>query len=256
MPLGQRQAKVVVGSGWWSAGIRSKWNKGDDLTRSPAFFALWHRQVLKSLDPSVILVTDSSSPNKPEWQRFDRVRWLELDRNYGHANDIRIGLSKTKFAGHTRAELMGALYALCCDADYFVYVEQDCLLKGEDFLAQAIGDQEFDFFCGQRTVGGRSFDGGIAAPMLQESVLVMNRRGIENFLSRIIAVPYSDGDLSPEVRIEKELVPYGLLQVPYGRSRPIDFCRSHFYVQHLTREELLGFLQAERLTFSDWFAAS
>ena len=50
-------------------------------------------------------------------------------------------------------------------------------------------------------------------------------------------------------------MPYGLLQVPYGRSRPIDFGRSHFYVQHLTREELLGFLEAERLTFSDWFAA-
>ena len=174
----RRQAKVIVGSGWWSSGSRSQWNKGDDLTRSPAFFALWHHQVLKSLDPSLILVTDSNSPNKPEWQRFDRVRWLELDKNYGHANDIRVGLSRTKYSGATRAQLTGALYALCCDADYYVYVEQDCLLKGEDFLTQAIGDEEFDFFCGQRAVGGRSFDGGIAASMLQESVMVMNRRGI------------------------------------------------------------------------------
>jgi hypothetical protein len=31
-------SKIVVGSGWWSAGVRSPWAIGDDATRSAAFF--------------------------------------------------------------------------------------------------------------------------------------------------------------------------------------------------------------------------
>ena len=38
------------------------------------------------------------------------------------------------------------------------------------------------------------------------------------------------------------LPPYGFIRIPYGRSRPIDFDRSHFYAQHLDDEELARFL--------------
>jgi hypothetical protein len=247
------QPKVVVGSGWWSAGVRSQWNIGDDLIRSTAFFALWHRQVMKSLNPTMILVTDSNSPNKPDWRKFDRVQWIELDKNYGHSNDIRVGLSKTKFSGTNRSKIMGASFALCCDADYFVYVEQDCLLRGDDFLKAAIGDRDFDFFCGQRTDGGIGLHGGVAAPMLQNSVLIMGRRGIEKYISKMIAAPETDGELSSELKMERDMAPYGTLQVPYGRSRPIDFSRSHFYAQHFTLDELVAFLEVEQLKFAEWF---
>jgi hypothetical protein len=251
-----REPKVVVGSGWWSSGVRTQWNIGDDLIRSSAFFALWYRQVMKSLNPTMILVTDSNSPIKPDWRRFERVQWLELDKNYGHPNDIRVGLSKTKFAGSKRSEIMSAAFALCCDADYFVYVEQDCLLRGTDFLKTAIGEQDFDFFCGERTEGGMGLHGGIAAPMLQNSVLVMKRTGIERYISKTIASPLTDGEMSPEVKIERDMAPYGTLLVPYGRSRPIDFSRSHFYAQHFTRDELVAFSEAEQLKFADWFPSA
>jgi hypothetical protein len=239
--------KIVVGSGWWSSGVRSQWNIGDDLIRSSAFFALWYRQVMKSLNPNMIFVTDSNSPIKPDRQKFERVQWIELDKNYGHANDIRVGLSKTKFAGSSRSKIMGASFALCCDADYFVYVEQDCLLRGDNFLKMSIGEQDFDFFCGQRTEGGRGLQGAVAAPMLQTSVLVMKRTGMERYISKMIAAPENDGELSPEMKMERDMTPYGTLLVPYGRSRPIDFNRSHFYAQHMTRDELMAFLEAEHL---------
>jgi hypothetical protein len=245
--------KIVVGSGWWSADVRSQWNIGDDLIRSSDFFRLWYRQVMKSLNPTLILVTDSNSPKKPDWRKFERVQWIVLDENYGHSNDIRVGLSKTKFSGISRSRIMGALFALCCDADYFVYVEQDCLLRGEDFLKTSIGDRDFDFFCGQRTEGGRGLHGGVAAPMLQNSVLIMKRRGMERYIANMIAAPETDGELSSEVKMERGMAPYGILQVPYGRSRPIDFSRSHFYAQHLTRDELVAFLEVEHLKFADWF---
>lgn len=254
-PVAAATPKIVVGSGWWSAGVRSQWNIGDDLTRSSVFFALWHRQVMKALRPNAIVVTDSHSPIKPDWRNFDRVTWIELDQNYGHANDLRVGAINTKFSGWSRSVMSGAMYALCCDADYFVYVEQDCLLKGENFLEESLGTREFDFFCGGRTEGGRGLqENTVAAPMLQQSVMVVKRSGLRKFITSLMAAPETDGELPPEVKMERDMAPYGTLLVPYGRSRPIEFSRSHFYAQHLTRDELNAFLESENLQFDDWFS--
>src|SRR5262245_1702090 len=95
--------KVVVGAGWWCSGRRGRWSLGDDLTRTPEFFALWHHQVIKALDPCAIFVTDSRSPIKPRFDRFSRVTSVETDQNYGHPNDIRVGDIKTKYSGANRA---------------------------------------------------------------------------------------------------------------------------------------------------------
>ena len=54
--------------------------------------------------------------------------------------------------------------------------------------------------------------------------------------------PCTDGELSPEMIMHNRLAPVGFLRVPYGRSRPIDFERSHFYAQHLDDDELQRFL--------------
>jgi len=245
--------KIVVGTGWWCSGGRTSWMIGDDLTRSPEFFALWYRQVMKSLNPLTVFVTDSHSPKKPPFDRFDRVAWVELDRNYGHAIDIRTGNSKAKLSGFTRSVLLGASFALSCDADFYIYVEQDCLLRGENLLAEAIGDQEFDFFCGQRTQGGRGIENRIAAPMLQQSLMIVKGNGLERFITNLLVARETDGELSPEVKMERDFKPFGQVLIPYGRSRPIEFSRSHFYAQHLTKEELGQFLAAEGLRFGDWF---
>jgi len=158
-----RFGKIVVGSGWWSPTLRSPWSVGDDVIRSVDFFALWHRQVMRYLDPAAILVTDSASPNRPNFAAFARVQAVALDRNYGHANDLRVGGNPTKYSGFTRSVLLGALYALCCDADTYVYVEQDCLIYGRDFLSAAIGGGESDFYCGGPPENARTFHGGEAA---------------------------------------------------------------------------------------------
>ena len=54
--------------------------------------------------------------------------------------------------------------------------------------------------------------------------------------------------------MERDMAPHGILLAPYGRSRPIEFSRSHFYAQHLTRDELNAFLESENLQFDDWFS--
>ena len=240
--------KVVVGSGWWCDGASSAWRIGSPATRSPAFFDLWLRQVHRCLQPHRIVVTDSASPIKPDDRSDPSLVWIELDRNYGHSNDIRIGRIKTKFSGFTRSVMTGAMYALCCDADFYVYVEQDCLLVGENLLAKAIGDASEEILLGARTESGVGINGAVAAPMLQQSLIVVRRAALERFIEGLIGSPWSDGEVSPEEIMTRRLAPIGLLRIPFGRSRPIDFGRTHFYAQHLTEQELSQALQLLQTT--------
>ena len=163
MDGGSSPSKVVVGSGWWSDGTARSYHIGHSTTRTPEFFDLWYRQVERCLAPARIVVTDSRSPLKPAYAACSNVVWIELDRNYGHANDIREGRIDTKYSGFTRSVLSGAMYALCCDADCYVYVEQDCLLKGERLLEHAIGDSTCDILVGQATRYGRGLGGATSA---------------------------------------------------------------------------------------------
>ena len=229
--------KIVVGSGWWCAEKPHQWILGSELAPSVRFFDLWYRQVRQCLRPARIVVTDSASPIKPDLAGKE-LSWIELDRNYGHPNDVRVGLVRTKYSGFTRSVINGAMYALCCDADYFVYVEQDCLLRGEDFLERALAGSDEDILLGAPTENGKGLNGNIAAPMVQQSLMIVRRAGLERFITGILDATWTDGEVSPEETMRIKLVPFGYVGVPYGRSRPIDFTRGHFYAQHMSDDEL------------------
>ncbi len=241
--------KIVVGSGWWCDATPHDWAIGSPATRCATFFDLWYKQVSRCLHPDRIVITDSASPLKPDFNSYKGVQWVELDRNYGHSNDIRVGRIQTKYSGFTRSVIGGAMHALCCDADVYVYVEQDCLVFGENFLAQAIGDSTADILLGAPTENGKGLYGGSAAPMVQQSLIIVRRSALERFLIELLGVPKSDGEVSPEETMRERLNPFDFLQVPYGRSRPIDFNRSHFYAQHLDDEEYARF--REKIEFTE-----
>lgn len=247
--LGGRRAsataaeKIIVGSGWWYDGKKHDWALGSAVTRTPAFFRLWLRQVAHCLGPDRIVVTDSASPIKPDCRGYP-VQWIELDRNYGHANDLRTGLVQTKYSGFTRSVMNGAMYAVCCDADYYVYVEQDCLLKGDNFLAHAVAGSSEDILLGAPTENGKGLGGAVAASMLQQSLIIVRRAGLERFVEGLLRAPWSDGECPPEEIMRRRLHPFGYVGVPYGRSRPIDFARPHFYAQHLDDDELARFVRS------------
>ena len=243
-----QKPKVVVGSGWWCDGKESEWSIGAASTNTIEFFYLWYAQVLKCLSPHSIVITDSHSPLKPDYQSLDLIQWIELDHNYGHANDIRSGKINTKYSGFTRSVISGCVYALSCDADYYVYVEQDCLLKGGNFLKQAIGTSTEDILIGAATEGGKGLHGNPAAAMKQQSLMIVKRSGMERFLTGLLQASWSDGEVSPEVTMERQLQPLGTVQTPYGRSRPIDFSNSHFYAQHLSEDELDKFIEVADLS--------
>jgi len=237
-----RLGKVVIGSGWWCGERPHDWAIGSPATRTVEFFELWYRQLVRCLEPDRIVVTDSASPIKPSDRSRPLLHWIELDRNYGHANDIRVGRIATKYSGFTRSVISGAMHALCCDADFYVYVEQDCLLRGEDFLSHAIGNTSADILLGPPTENGKGLGGAVAAGMLQQSLIIVRRNGLERFLIGLLNSPWTDGEVSPEETMRRQLTPFDFIQLPYGRSRPIDFTRRHFYAQQLGEDELCRFL--------------
>ena len=120
-----------------------------------------------------------------------------------------------------------------------------CLVRGENFLQHAIGDSDAEIFLGDRTQGGRGIEGKSAAPMYQQSCIIVRKSGLERFICGTLSGPESDGEKSPEVKMQRDLRPWEVLRVPYGRSRPIDFNRTHFYAQHFQRAELMQFLRVE-----------
>jgi hypothetical protein len=240
--------KLIVGSGWWCDNRPHDWTIGASITQSVGFFKLWYQQVMQCLNPYSIVVTDSASPERPDYRSFRNVHWIELDRNYGQPNDIRTGRIRTKYSGFTRAVINGAMYALCCDADFYVFVEQDCLLYGSDFLNRAVANSRDDILLGRPTERGKGLNGSIAAPMLQNALMIVRRTGIERFIDAMLGAPWTDGEVSPEETMKRRISPYGLIGIPFGRSRPIDFKEPTFYVHHVDDNELARFL---KLTKSD-----
>lgn len=228
---------VVVGSGWWCADSPPRWSIGSLRAKKVEFFDIWYGQVMRSIAPNQIFVTDSASPVKPNISRFANVTWSELDRNYGHAADIASGQIKTKYCGFTRSVLLGAMYALCCDAEWYVYVEQDCLLFGRDIIERAVDGRSGDIFLGQRTAGGIGLSGGPAADMYQQSLMIFRRSGIPRLINGVLSAPWTDGEVSPEETMRLKLEPFETIAIGYGRSRPINFDDDHLYVQHLNEGE-------------------
>jgi hypothetical protein len=239
--------KIIVGSGWWCAESQHEWAIGTPMARDARFFPIWLTLVRRYLAPSKIVIVDSASPIKPDVALAEGVEWVELDRNYGHSNDIRTGKIITKHSGFMRSMILSACFALTCDADYFVYVEQDCVVHGHGLLKAAVDNAEHPIIIGHPTSGGIGIN-GLAAPMLQQSFVVVARAGLERFISSLIVAPESDGDLPPEEKFSRHLAPFSLLGIPYGRSRPIDFNAQHFYAQHLTDIELDKLLTLEGLS--------
>jgi hypothetical protein len=249
---GRPRLKIVVGSGWWCDGTRSPWLIGDQITKTPEFFRLWLYLVRRYIEPDQIVIIDSRSPLKPSEYLRNDLTWIELDRNYGHSNDIRTGRVVTKFAGNTRAQILGAMFALCNDADIFCYVEQDCIIRGRNIIDQALAGRQPGIVVGGPPINAIGLNGGRAAGFHQEAIVIVGRNSLQRFIVGRMRGPETDGELSSELKLVRDCAPIDILAIPYGRSRPIEFEQSHYYAQCLTEDELRQFLAVEGLRASDF----
>ena len=259
----------VIGTGWWCSdsderGINpNRKLLGDDEIRTAGFFRVWLDSVHRNANPYAIAVIDSHSPAKPDPALRAQVAWIELPFNAKHSTN-HIG----QWSGWMRSVLLSGHYALNADADYFVYVEQDCLLQGEGIIEHCIA---------QMTTG-MMFGSGKGTPQpLQQSFFIVHRRRLARFLDNLMSLRATDRDLSPEwkfvfaswrplvmaanlglmksrrirrlaLRIAQRFF-FDHLPVGSGRARPIPMSEPYFYFQHGTADELQAYLKQADKTY-------
>lgn len=260
------KARYIISTGWWcncdgdGEVDPGRTVIGSKEIRTKDFFLKWYSALAKFTNAEKIIIVDSNSPVKPDIPMNDgRLEFLSLNENAGHATNL-VG----DWCGYTRGVLMGMAYALSCRVDYWVYIEQDALIYGEQIVEKAIANMSADFM----------FGSGKGTPqVLQQSFMVMKCSFIPIFIRNYSRIKSTDNEMSPETkfalatirfsylipefifrdeydgrffsalrkflmklikaRMNKSALPFG-----YGRSRPINFDDSEYYFQHGTKEEL------------------
>jgi hypothetical protein len=255
-------AKYVIGSGWWCGNAVRQSEYGSDRIRGRDFHELWYKAVNKFSNPEKIILIDSNSPVKPNFKGKD-IEFISLNVNPGHST----GMSKArKYCGWTSSLLMSMQYALLCDCDYFVYLEQDALIYGEGMIEAEISSMESKRV--PIAFGNPTKDG---FQPIQVSFFIVRKDFIEKVLSRYIKIWSPDSLISPEfklfmcvhpflnliperilhnsrvVLILKKLISSTFLNVGSGRVRPIQFDSPYFYFQHGTETELEKYIELSGL---------
>lgn len=264
MTSNAKDFKYVITSGWWcgpDSEINNKRTKyGSESIRSLEFFDQWHAAIDNFTNPVKILIVDSASHHIPTPHKDPRVELVSLDENAGHSTS-HLG----KYAGVSRAHLCGMVYALSCNVDYWVYIEQDALIHGKGIVEHAISSMTGDILFG---------DGNGTPQPMQQSFMIMKTSAIPRFIERFTAIRSRDAEISPEMkfwiashgwatylpecifqdtaadrlpfgivsRVRNLLISrgrnFGLLPFGYGRTRPINFTDQFYYFQHGTVSEL------------------
>ena len=263
----------VIGSGWWCDDENFDRHKvGDDYIRSSEFHALWYRAINTFTDPVKIFIVDSASPVPiPVDKNDERIETVSLLKNPGHPT-AHVG----KYSGWTISALLGLEYAFHCGVDYFVYVEQDALLYGENIIEKCINKMTKPYMFGSADE---------SCHPLQQSFFIVHKSKIEEFISSIYKINAPDCQVSPEKKfciasspvlkhlplwlfvekchyterrwIDRQFVRFHrkLLRVfknfdviPFGpggyKTRgAIDFSSEYFYFQHGEQEEVEKYIE-------------
>lgn len=198
-------------------------------TRQAEFFEYWYRAVKRFTNPQQILIVDSHSPVKPNLEGKEDCQLVSMVKNFGAAID---GSSKSMLSGWDRGIIAGAAYAMVNDVDYFVYVEQDCLIYGDGIIEHAIASMPAN-----KPI---SLGSGEGTPQrAQQSLVIIRRDFIPTFL--YIENTQSKAALknAPELRyFESYRAINHWLPFRGGRQRPVDWDADYIYLQHMSSEEL------------------
>lgn len=250
-----KKAKYIIGTGWWCdgsgkhVGSMQRHNQSWDFIRQKEFFPIWYYFINKYTAPEKIIITDSNSPVKPDLPNDTRFEFVSLVKNFGHFNEA---VKDKIMCGAVRAILNGAFYAYLNDVDYYIYIEQDCLVRGEGWVDVCINAMK---------KGKIMYGEGKGTPQpQQQSLLIIKSDFIPEFINkylkdwnRVLKIINGEKDFnrfSPENRFhllfnkQADLLPFG-----YGRARPINFDNKYLYAQGWTEEELKRILIKEGISY-------
>ncbi|WP_394142055.1 hypothetical protein [Vibrio chagasii] len=261
----------VIGSGWYCSESKDerKIKYGDDIIRSAQFANLWYESIVDNTKPEKIFIVDSNSPIKNPLKK-DNIEHCKLTINAGHATN----LFGDKYCGWSRSVLLSLMYARFCDADYFVYIEQDVLINGSGIIEHIIeksngADYIFDI--------SKDFP-----QPLQQSFFIIKNTKFDEFINRFMAIQYSDSQISCEMKFaictsklysfipkflffkpkkksylkriisriqvlaSRKVACFSTMAINGGRDRPINFENEYIYFQHGSELELEKFIETTK----------
>ena len=237
---------LIIGTGW-CAHADGHANNKDSSRRmyQPEWLETWwkyHRDQLVLTIPGVVfenpLQLQSPFCYVSECQVFpDGEIWDEVfDAQLSHGNhDLSIHSHDSQVA-----IIAGAQYAYCNECD-FVYIEQDCLVRGLGKAIEWARDNEAKIAYGS---GRWSMFPGWA----EHSFIYISYDYLAKFVFEMMNsdIKFNDSKGREVVEMtfhrlfkdDATFWPFG-----YGRRRPIDFDQDVFYAQQLTDEEIEEFLR-------------
>lgn len=225
----------VIGTGWWCDGTLGEGEPSDRVMISKDFFSTWYEHVIAYSDPRAIIVVDSKSPIKPLFTQYKDVQSISLTKNYPPFMKFREGKNPygTFRTAATRQMYLGAFYAYFTGTDYFVWVEQDCLIHGKGIIDKAIENMQeaTDISFGE-------FDDDLK---VETSFIVMKAASIPKIFDAYLRVKNDRPELKYWKMTHNGFINHVWFPFGQGRNRPIKFEDQYYYAQQLTNEELARF---------------
>ena len=240
------QYKFLIASGWFSdtqgkttfgkKGNIHQEKYGGTFSRSVEFSKYWLSSILQqSILPEKITIVDACSPDDLH-EKVKMHPLIEISKqvkNFGRL-DFCIGAS-----GWSRGFIHGAMNAYINDLD-FVYIEQDLLLFGKDFLKNV-----FDFL--KENNKYVCYMNGDETPQpLQQSFVIVKHAYLYKFISDLLLYEKSHGQKISEEKKHYEIVKECVLFCPYkgGRQRK-NLDQNNFCLQHMTEEEIKHYISID-----------
>lgn len=242
-----KKFNFLVSSGWFSdinkktdIGRHSinhikKGNYGSLRSRSLEFSDYWLSSILnQSIQPKKICILDANSPDKMSDNVYNNnlVEVSYQIKNFGHGI---FASKKNILCGWARSVLHGAMQAYINNLD-FVYIEQDLLLFGKDFLKNIFikMDNEKKKIC--------YMDGDETPQKIQQSLIIVKHDYLHIYLSNLLSD--EDHSQSEEEKHFKIINNKYLLYSPYrgGRQRK-NLNKNFFCLQHLSDDEINYYLK-------------
>jgi hypothetical protein len=231
--------KYIISSGWFSdpnnktklGSLANNHQKkyGGTISRNKQFSKYWLSHILnQSILPQKIYILDANSPEKIDEsvKKHNLVDISKQIKNFGHG----VYCSKNNIlCGWARGFIYGATQAYLNDCD-FVYVEQDLLLFGKEFIENIFDllnkkDKKICYLNGDET-----------PQKLQQSFVVCKYEYLPKLITNLINS--TDHTISEELK-HYNIIKNDVMWCPYrgGRQRK-KLNSNYFCLQHMTYKEI------------------
>lgn len=236
-------ANFLISSGWFSdinkttdqGIITSEHQKhyGGNIGRNTIFSKYWLNSILnQSVQPQKIIILDAKSVD-PLHESILNNNFTEIQtqtQNFGHG----VTCSKNNIlCGWARGVLFGAMSAFVNDIN-FVYVEQDLLMFGTDFIANIFKEMD------EQNKNICYMTGDETPQKLQQSLIIVKKEFLHVFISHLVS--FADNTISEEKK-HYELFSDDIMWCPFkgGRQRK-KLDETNYCLQHINAEELAELL--------------